>query len=44
MGTAIVVTLLVLVAIGIVTDQLFRLKKWLNRAPDGEEPPDAESS
>jgi cytochrome b len=42
MGTAIVVTLLLLLAIGIVTDQLFRLRKWLNRPPDREEPPDTD--
>lgn len=42
MGTAIVVTLLLLLAIGIVADQLFRLRKWLNRPPDREEPPDTE--
>jgi hypothetical protein len=29
-GTAIVVTLLVLLAVGIVADQLLRLGKWLN--------------
>jgi hypothetical protein len=37
-GTAIVVTLLVLLAVGIVTDQLLQLKKWLKghlaHAPD----------
>jgi HAMP domain-containing protein len=32
-GTAIVVTLLVLLAVGIVADQLLRLKKWLKRPP-----------
>lgn len=37
MGIAIVVTLLILLAVGIVTDQLFRLRKWLNKPP-GEEP------
>ena len=44
MGTTIVATLLVLLAIGIVTDQLFRLRKWLNREPRGEEPPDTQDS
>jgi hypothetical protein len=34
MGTAIVVTLLVLLAVGIVVDQLLRLRKWLKRPPD----------
>ena len=33
MGTAIVVTLLVLLAVGIVTNQLLRLRKWLKRPP-----------
>jgi hypothetical protein len=32
-GTAIVVTLLVLLAVGIVANQLLRLKKWLKRPP-----------
>jgi len=32
-GTAIVVTLLVLLAVGIVADQLLRLRKWLRRPP-----------
>ena len=33
MGTAIVVTLLVLLAVGIVVDQLLRLRTWLRRPP-----------
>jgi hypothetical protein len=33
-GTAIVVTLLVLLAVGIVADQLLRLRKWLKRPPN----------
>jgi hypothetical protein len=33
MGTAIVVTLLVLLAVGLVTDQLLRLRRWLKRPP-----------
>jgi cytochrome b len=33
MGTAILVTLVVLLAVGIVTDQLLRLRRWLNRPP-----------
>jgi hypothetical protein len=32
-GTAIVVTLLVLVGVGIVINQLLRLREWLNRSP-----------
>jgi len=33
MGTAIVVTLLVLLAVGLVVDSLLRLRKWLKRPP-----------
>jgi hypothetical protein len=33
-GTAIVVTLLVLAGVGIVINQLLRLRKWLKRPPD----------
>jgi cytochrome b len=33
-GTAIVVTLLVLLAVGIVTDQLLRLRRWLKKPPN----------
>jgi hypothetical protein len=33
MGTAIVVTLIVLLAVGLVADQLLRLSKWLKRPP-----------
>jgi hypothetical protein len=33
MGTAIVVTLLVLLAVGLVADQLLRLRKWLKKPP-----------
>ena len=32
-GTAIVVTLLVLLAVGIVVNQLLRLRNWLKRPP-----------
>jgi hypothetical protein len=32
-ATAIIVTLLVLLAVGTVVDQLLRLRKWLNRPP-----------
>jgi len=32
-GTTIVVTLLVLLAVGVVADQLLRLRKWLKRPP-----------
>lgn len=41
-GTAVVVMLIVL-AIGIVADQLLRLRKWLQKPPpnpDVQEPPD----
>ena len=37
-GTAVVVTLLVLLAVGMVVDQLLRLRKWLNRPPSREDP------
>ena len=37
MGTAVVVTLLVLFAVGIVVDQLLRLRKWLNRPPSRDD-------
>jgi hypothetical protein len=37
-GTAVVVTLLVLLAVGIVVDQLLRLRKWLNRPPSRDDP------
>ena len=37
-GTAVAVTLLVLLAVGIVVDQLLRLRKWLNRPPSREDP------
>jgi hypothetical protein len=37
-GTAIVVTLLVLLAVGIVVDQLLRLRKWLKRPPPSLHP------
>ena len=47
MGTAIVVTLLVLAGVGIVINQLLRLRKWLKRPPTSGVPehpdePDAE--
>jgi uncharacterized protein YybS (DUF2232 family) len=40
-GIAIVVTL-ALVAVGIVIDQLFRLRKWMKNSPrrDAGDPPD----
>ena len=38
MGTAVAVTLLVLLAVGLVVDQLLRLRKWLNRPPSREDP------
>jgi hypothetical protein len=34
MVTAIIVTLLVLLAVGIVVNQLMRLRKWLKRPPN----------
>lgn len=44
MGTAIVVVLLALVGVGIVIDQLLRLKAWLDKPPPPsrgpQEPPD----
>jgi|GEM_PF-1288251 hypothetical protein len=39
-STAIVVGL-VLLGIGIVTNQLLRLKKWLKDSPPGPEPPES---
>ena len=38
-----IVVVLALVGIGIVADELIRLRKWLNKAPEPEvhEPPDA---
>lgn len=33
-GTAIVVTLLVLLAVGLVADQLLRLRRWLKKPPN----------
>lgn len=43
MWTAIIVTVLVMVALGIVIDQLFRLRAYLNKPPPEREPPsDAE--
>jgi hypothetical protein len=44
-GTAIVV-MLALLAVGIVIDQLFRLRKWLKNSPpsrDIREPPDGKA-
>ena len=38
MATAVVVTLLVLLAVGIVLNQLLRLRKWLKRPPSREVP------
>nr|VTO99967.1 hypothetical protein BIN_B_03239 [Mycobacterium riyadhense] len=43
--TAIVVTTLVLLGIGIVINELLRLRKWLKRSPPAEddaEPPEAD--
>lgn len=38
--TTVIVVILVLVAVGIISDQLFRLRDWLKRTqpPPGEEP------
>ena len=38
MGTAVIVTLLMLLAVGIVVDQLLRLRKWLDRTPSRDDP------
>jgi hypothetical protein len=39
MWTAIIVTVVVMAAVGIVVDQLFRLRAWLNKPPPEGEPP-----
>ncbi|WP_156622971.1 hypothetical protein [Mycobacterium sp. 1164966.3] len=39
MTTAIIVVTLVLLALGIVINQLFRLKDWLKNAPPVASPP-----
>jgi hypothetical protein len=39
--TAVIVSVLVMVGVGIVIDQLFRLREWLNKPP-GPEPPASE--
>ena len=36
--TAAILVLVVLLAVGIVADQLFRLRDWLNRTPPNESP------
>jgi len=44
--TTVIVIVLALLAVGIVVDQLFRLRKWLNQAPPKPkdlEPPDEQS-
>jgi hypothetical protein len=44
--SAAIVVVLILLGIGIVVDQLFRLKKWLQKSPpsqDVQEPPDADT-
>lgn len=41
--TTVIVILLALLAVGMVIDQLFRLRKWLNQAPpkpEDHQPPD----
>jgi hypothetical protein len=40
--TAAIVVVLALLGVGIVVDQLFRLRNWLNKPPPGE-PPDTKS-
>ena len=40
MTTALIVGVLLLVALGLVASQLFRLKDWLNRQPPVEPRPD----
>lgn len=42
----VIVLVLILLALGIVIDQLFRLRRWLNeppRSPELREPPDDKS-
>lgn len=36
-----IVVVLVLLGLGIVINQLLRLKKWLNNTPPGPEPPES---
>jgi hypothetical protein len=43
MLTTAIVVVLALLGVGIVIDQLFRLKNWLNKPPPSSEPPDAKS-
>lgn len=40
MTTAVIVGVLLLLALGLVASQLFRLKDWLNRQPPVERHPD----
>jgi uncharacterized membrane protein YcjF (UPF0283 family) len=40
MTTAIVVTVLVLLGLGIVINELLRLRRWLKNSPTVDEPPD----
>ncbi len=42
--TAIVVTTLVLLAIGIVVNGLLRLKRWLNNSPPPIQPVDSQAA
>ena len=39
MWTAIIVAVVAMAAVGIVVDQLFRLRAWLNKPPPEREPP-----
>lgn len=42
----VIVAILALAGIGIVIDELFRLRKWLNKSPDrqAQEPPESDRS
>ena len=44
MTTAIIVVTLVLLALGIVINQLFRLKDWLKNSPPVLPPPDEDTA
>jgi hypothetical protein len=37
--TAVIVSVLVMVGVGIVIDELLRLRAWLNKPPPDPEPP-----
>lgn len=42
MTTAVIVGVLLLLALGLVASQLFRLKDWLDRQPKIANPPDGD--